>query len=1326
MKDYYVGLDVGTDSVGWAVTNKDYSLCKFKGNAMWGVRLLEESKTAEERRSFRTSRRRNERNRFRIDSLQMLFDKEISKIDPAFFIRLKESNLYEEDKKAAGKYSVFNDISYTDKDYHKAYPTIYHLRKELAESSEPHDVRLVYLAVSHIIKNRGHFLFDSDFSSEADISDFSNVWEQLNLYLSDNYNIKLDIDSTEPIEKNLRDASLTKSKKKDLIVRELSLNKKFDTQKIAVITLLTGGSCKPYDLFADEEFKESECKSICISSGYDENASDYQVSFREHFELIERIKAVSDWAVLANILKNQKYISFAKTEVYQKHKSDLKLLKRYVREYCAKEYKLIFSDNREKLCNYAAYSKHTKNPSPVETNCTQEKFCEFLRKTLLKDSPSKEFDEMYAEIAAGSFMPKMTTKDNSVIPMQVTRDELTAILNNACKYLPFLNEQDESGLMVKDKILFIHSFKIPYYVGPLNPHSEKAWLIRKEGKIYPWNFEEIVDVEKSAEEFINNLTSKCTYLPKEDVIPKNSLLYSAFTVLNELNNLRVNGEKISVSLKQSIYIDLFLKKNKVTQAALKKYLASYLGSKDFEISGIDGDFKSSLKSWRDLEGLGLSLNDKEELIKAITIFGDDKKLLRKRMKANYGNLLKEDEIKKLSSLKYTGWSRLSRKFLTEIYGIAKKEETGEAFSIIRAMWETNNNLMQLLSSDYTFSESIKAENGEVEFTSLKDEVEALYVSPKVKRPIYQSMQIMEEIVKIMGCSPKKIFVEVARGDEKEKKRTVSRKQRLLDLYKNCKREEQDLYQQLQGFDDTEFRRDALYLYFTQFGRCMYTGKKIELSQLYNKNIYDIDHIFPRSKIKDDSLDNRVLVLKTYNAEKENIYPIKAEIRSNMHDFWKTLLNRELISKRKYERLIRSTPLTDEELSQFIQRQIVETRQSTKAIAQLLDKRYSDSEIVYVKADLVSDFRHSNDMLKSRDVNDLHHAKDAYLNVVVGNVYNTQFNHNRSIYIKGLQNGTRSVKKLFDYPVKGAWETENNKSMDMVKSTMLKNNIRFTRYSYKQKGGLFDQNPLKKGFGQVSIKQNSPVADIDKYGGYNGAAATCFAFVSYKDKKGKEIKAIVPIDLYRVKEYEKDPISYLSSTELLKDAEDIRVIIPCIKYNTLISINGFRMHISCKSSGGKNLVCKPAVQLALGYTYEKYIKHISNYLNKCRELKKEKEVTKFDEISCEENLALYNAIIDKISNSIYKERFLNLGKTLTAKSELFSNLSIYEQCFTLMEILNILHANVRTGDLSKLDEAKQSGKATIGNKIEKSKTLRSFKIIHQSVTGLYENEVELLK
>ena len=115
----------------------------------------------------------------------------------------------------------------------------------------------------------------------------------------------------------------------------------------------------------------------------------------------------------------------------------------------------------------------------------------------------------------------------------------------------------------------------------------------------------------------------------------------------------------------------------------------------------------------------------------------------------YGNRISNEDIQKISKLKYTGWSRLSKKLLMGIKAVLPS--TGEVTNIIHALWETNDNLMQLLSRNYDFTNNIiDEENDTVEFTSLKKEVDSLYISPKIKRPVYQAMQIMEELVKIMS------------------------------------------------------------------------------------------------------------------------------------------------------------------------------------------------------------------------------------------------------------------------------------------------------------------------------------------------------------------------------------------------------------------------------------------------------------------------------------------------------------------------------------------------------------------------------------------------
>ena len=62
----YVGLDMGTDSVGWAVTNDKYELMRGKGKDMWGSRLFDSANTSLERRTYRISRRRLQREKSKI------------------------------------------------------------------------------------------------------------------------------------------------------------------------------------------------------------------------------------------------------------------------------------------------------------------------------------------------------------------------------------------------------------------------------------------------------------------------------------------------------------------------------------------------------------------------------------------------------------------------------------------------------------------------------------------------------------------------------------------------------------------------------------------------------------------------------------------------------------------------------------------------------------------------------------------------------------------------------------------------------------------------------------------------------------------------------------------------------------------------------------------------------------------------------------------------------------------------------------------------------------------------------------------------------------
>ena len=99
-KNYFLGLDVGSNSVGYAVTDtsENYCILKHKGTPMWGVTLFDEAVSKSEQRSFRVARRRLLRRRQRINLLQEIFAPEIMKVDEQFYQRIKENGLLQEDR----------------------------------------------------------------------------------------------------------------------------------------------------------------------------------------------------------------------------------------------------------------------------------------------------------------------------------------------------------------------------------------------------------------------------------------------------------------------------------------------------------------------------------------------------------------------------------------------------------------------------------------------------------------------------------------------------------------------------------------------------------------------------------------------------------------------------------------------------------------------------------------------------------------------------------------------------------------------------------------------------------------------------------------------------------------------------------------------------------------------------------------------------------------------------------------------------------------------------------------------------------------------------
>ena len=321
----------------------------------------------------------------------------------------------------------------------------------------------------------------------------------------------------------------------------------------------------------------------------------------------------------------------------------------------------------------------------------------------------------------------------------------------------------------------------------------------------------------------------------------------------------------------------------------------------------------------------------------------------------------------------------------------------------------------------------------------------------------------------------------------------------------------------------------------------------------------------------------VIVDNRENRDKSNTYPLSKNIRERQIGFWKLLRDKGFISKEKYFRLTRNTPFSDAEKAEFIARQLVETRQSTKAVAEILKRVLPKSIIVYVKAGLTSRFRQYGEFIKVRDLNDYHHAKDAYLNIVTGNVHYTKFTSNPIRFVKDCQIYSLNEHALYKYTVERngvvAWAPNEEGMMPSVTRWMNKNNILVTRMSYVGQGELFDQLPLKKGKGQVSLKKEGAISDISKYGGYNSASTAYFMYVEGEDNKGKPVYVIETMPLHLAARLttleEKQKYCeelWMSTGGKLKNP---KVLIEQIPIQSLFNVDGFRVTIAGKT--GSNMV-----------------------------------------------------------------------------------------------------------------------------------------------------------
>ena len=858
----------------------------------------------------------------------------------------------------------------------------------------------------------------------------------------------------------------------------------------------------------------------------------------------------------------------------------------------------------------------------------------------------------------------------------------------------------------------------------------------------------MIDDEASAEKFIDRMRNNCTYLPDEEVLPKNSLLYQEYEVRNELKNVTVNGKRLSSDIQNRIVDELFNKEPSVTHKKLIKYLYDnqIYNTTSLVISGTakEKSFASSRKSYIDFtQKVGTPITPKnqqaiEEIIKWITLF-EDKKILAKKLQ-KYSDIFNENQLRTILKLNYSGWGRLSCKLLD---GITAHTRYGE-MTVIETMRRCSDNFMQIIQSDqYEFKkiiDDILSLDQRTEITY--DDIKNLAGSPGIKRALWRSVRIIDEIVDTIGYEPKLISIEMARNED-EKVRTKSRYNQLEKMYKDLYGKEynkSDIKSQLADHKD-KLDRKKYYLYFLQNGKCAYTGDPLDIEN--DLKDCEIDHILPRSLTKDDSLDNTVLVLRKENQRKLDDYPIVPDIQNRMRPIWTSLKNTKLMSQLKFQRLTSQKQLSEDRIAGFVNRQLVETRQITKHLARMLTEKYHDSstEVFTIRAGMSSEYRRIHDLPKCREVNDLHHAKDAYLAAVLAQYVKIRYPKLDKTFIYGEYNKFKSTKRnitdsgsfilssmKYDFTNTETgeiiWQSETTR--DVIDRTMRYNDCLITRKTKIGDDQFYDQTIYGKSSGKTMIarKANLPVG---KYGGYSGEKAAYFAAINYlKQVRNKNVSVneiiSIPVQIYTLSKTKPDAIDEY----IRKNYKQATILLPKIPINQKIEYEGNEQFIvgSSEVTNAKQLKLPYDIEYAVAIALKQRIPHVTITEEQAandNELqnKRNKQIEKRDKVidGIEKFWGIY---AEKLANQY--QQFGNAGNSARNTLAEYTKLSLDDKIKVIGLVLRATHAGSDRVDM-KGNEKKpvfpELGLPnSFGRMAGKSLDPTTLTFVYESITGLH--------
>ena len=502
---------------------------------------------------------------------------------------------------------------------------------------------------------------------------------------------------------------------------------------------------------------------------------------------------------------------------------------------------------------------------------------------------------------------------------------------------------------------------------------------------------------------------------------------------------------------------------------------------------------------------------------------------------------------------------------------------------------------------------------------------------------------------------------------------------------------------------------------------MYSGETLDIDKL---SLYHIDHILPQTYTTDDSIENKVLVLGIANENKADNLLISQKIRNDRKAFWHYLYECGLMGEKKYKNLTRNA-IGEGEIKGFINRQLVETRQIIKNVTQLFTQRYANSNVLAVRAGLSSNYREKYGLYKSREINDFHHAHDAFLAVRIGMFLTKRFPgmekdliYDAFLRFRSKQNNSSLLKSKHGYLMtffdevqcveNGVviWNPDEDKAY--IKSVLYSGNCQISRKKEELTGKFYNETiyPANYKKEKIPLKKN---LSVEKYGGYSVKQSAYF--IAVQDENGKKIVGI-PIHIKELEKTQSGAIDAYIKKELKTTSYRVLKDKIC-KYQEII-VNGNAMYLTAADE----------VINAKQFFFGDHYYDLYEALLKCLADKvPEDEKDQYDEKLVE----VYNYIISKAERQ-YREYESAFEKIKQAVD--FSMLSYDDKIGYLKEIFKITKASASCADITKYcsKDSEIKGITEIGRKkkytFNSRKGKRNIIFVDKSVTGLYERRYTL--